>query len=105
MAVSFDEEGLPHCSRCGQYLGSGASSGRCSNCHHWYTLSYVRVAPGRSRLLSLLAAAPKKVKIDNEYWRFGAVMFLLGLNVAILLVISILAWRAFMRDLGVNSWI
>lgn len=104
MAVSFDEEGLPHCSRCGQYLGSGAPSGRCPNCDHWYSLRYVRVASGRLRLLSLAAAGPRRFRIDGDLWRIGAIVFLLGLNAAILIVISIMAWRAFARDLGVPAW-
>ncbi|MBI1191007.1 MAG: hypothetical protein GC200_10045 [Tepidisphaera sp.] len=104
MAVSFDDEGLPHCSRCGQYLGQQSGTGRCPKCSHWFSMSYARAASGRPRLISLLAAGPRKIVDQSDRWQFSAIVFLLALNAVIIMSITLMAWRALMRDMGMPGW-
>lgn len=100
MAVYFDSSGQPRCWYCSLLLRGRASSGRCPDCNHWYTLACSRIEPGRERLMALLSIRPHDWPRRVESLRVLSIMALVLGNSAVVIGLSLLAWRQFRHLAG-----
>lgn len=95
MPAYFDDNGRPRCSKCFHDLTTHGSSGRCPSCGTWYMADRSRVAPGRVRMLQLMADAPTMVaSLPPVVLRILAQILVVLMNLLVIGGIGVLAYRA-----------